>query len=64
MANQLTDQDNVFCALFRVLQFTDVKIRIIWWLEHISPPLLVALSQGTALKVRDRRVGFLQQRRA
>jgi hypothetical protein len=56
---KLTDQDDVFCALFLLIpQLPNVKIRIIRRLEHISPPL----RQGPALKVRGRHVGFLQQR--
>jgi hypothetical protein len=62
MANQLTDQNDVFCTLFLVLHFTNVKVRIIRRLKHISPLLLLALSQRVALKVRGRHVGFLQQR--
>jgi hypothetical protein len=61
---KLTDQDGVFDALVLIPQLTDVEIRIIRRAEHIPIPplLLLALGQGVALKVRGRRVGFLQQR--
>ena len=59
---KLTDQDNVFGALVLIPQFTNVKVRIIRRLEHVSRPVLLALGQGAALEVRGRHLGFLQQR--
>ena len=57
-----TDQDNVSSALFPLLQLGDVKIRIVWQLEHVRAVLLPMVSRA-GLEVRGREIGFVQQRR-
>jgi hypothetical protein len=64
MADQPTDQDDVFGALFLVLQLPDIKVGIVGRLEHISTLLLllqVRLLTPTGIKLRGRHLGFLQQ---
>jgi hypothetical protein len=58
-----TDQNNVFGALFLVLQLANVKVGIIRWLEHVRTLLLLVLGRSIGIKARGREIGFLQQRR-
>ena len=59
MANQPTDQDDVFGALFLVLQLADIKVRIVRRLKHISTLLLLCLL--APINVRGRHFRLLQQ---
>ena len=52
-----TDQDDVSGTLFTVLQLADVKIRIVWRLEHVRALLLLVVSRAS-LEVRGREIGF------